>query len=869
MTLRILTASLLLALNLITLSHAQAAMKHSVDIPAQPLGSALALLAKQTGIQLIYSTDLAEGRFAAPLKGALTPEEGLAQLLAATPLQFEFVDEQTVMLTLGRSQPGGARTLSSEEGRVQDEESANPSAGADQSLWARFRLAQATQGASTEATSAGRNNEEAAQREAVTLQEVIVSAQKRGEERLQDTPIPMSVLDTAALADNNQLLLRDYAASVPGFGVSPNIEDNQMLAIRGITTGGFSVPTVGVLIDDVPYAAGNEVPDIDPGDLARIEVLRGPQGTLYGANAMGGLINYKTIAPSTDGFSGRVEAGISDVHYGVEPGYNMRAAANLPLSDTLAMRASAFTRQDPGYINNPSLGLTGVNEAQAYGFRLAGLWRPSEEVSLLLSALDQNIKSNGIAEVNKGPGLGDWDQDYVAGLGGFERRTEAYSATFKAKLGSVDFTSVSGYNINRAKEPFDYTPFFGAKTLQLYGVSGTAFFDISDYTKFTQELRLSGSALDRLDWLLGGFYTHEKHQESDVVHATNPVTGQIVAQAWYYNFPSKVEESAAFVDLTYRFTDQFDVQVGGRESHTIVGNYATYALGALRGNVTPAITPPVSSGANTFTYLLTPRFKVSPDVMLYARIASGFRPGGPNNLRGQTGLPAQFDPDKTLNYEIGAKGDFLDHKLSVDASVYYIDWKNIQLQLLSAQSFAYSANGSGAKSEGVELSVVSKPLTGLTISGWVAYDNAVLTQNFVGCSAATGLCTASNGGSASTAFGVTGDRLPNSPRFSGSLSLEKSFPLWSSVAGFLGATGSFVGDEVGVFQKGPVRQTFPSYTKTDLRAGVRGDSWTVSFYVNNATDARPLLNGGIGYIEPNAYVYLTPRTVGLSVSRRF
>ena len=869
MRITIATSVCLIFVGLAVAADAQASIRQPTNIPEEALGLALQALAKDHHVQVVYRSEVVRKVQTRGASGDLTMDEALTQILRGTGLSYRYVDERTVTI-IPISQPKDVSETDERE-PLSPQADREQGQGPAETLWDRLRVAQATQGASAETTSVERN-EQAPQKEDGTLQEVIVSAQKKGDERLLDTPIPMSVLDSQTLTENNQLLLRDYATTVPGLSVSPNIEDTQMLSIRGVTTGGFAVPTVGILIDDVPYASANEVPDIDPGDLARIEVLRGPQGTLYGANAMGGLINYKTIAPSTDGFSGRVEAGASDVHNGAEPGYSMRASANLPISDTLAIRASAFTRQDPGYINNPGLGLKGVNEAKAYGFRLAGLWRPSEDVSLLLSALDQNIESNGIAEVNKGPGLGDWDQNYVAGLGGFTRRTEAYSATFKAKLGSVDFTSVSGYSINRAIEPFDYTPFFADTTERLYGVRGTDFFDISDYTKFTQELRLAGSVFDKLDWLLGGFYTHEKHQEADVVYAANPTTGQFVAQGWYYNFPSKIEEYAGFIDFTYHFTSQFDIQVGGRESHTNVGNYAQYAFGPVLGNSTPSITPPVGSSANTFTYLFTPRYKVSPNLMVYARIASGYRPGGPNNIRGAstTGLPAQFNPDKTQNYEIGAKGDFLNHTLSVDASIYYIDWKNLQLQLFTADSGAsYQSNGAGAKSEGVELSVVSKPLTGLTISAWIAYTDAVLTQNFAGCSVTTGTCIATNGKPASSAFGVIGDRLPNSARFSGNLSLEQSFPLWSGAAGFVGATGSFIGDEVGVFQTTPLRQTFPSYTRTDLRAGVRDDSWTVSFYVNNVTNARALINGGIGYIEPNAYIYITPRTVGLTAAKKF
>src|SRR6202012_4446346 len=178
----------------------------------------------------------------------------------------------------------------------------------------------------------------------------------------QDVPVPVTAIRADKLISDNQVRLQDYFTSVPGLSYAPN-NQNQYVTIRGITTGGFSNPTVGVVIDDVPFGASNAlgggqvIPDFDPGDLARVEVLRGPQGTLYGASSMGGLLKFVTVDPSTDGVSGRVEAGVSDVSHGAELGYNVRGSINVPLSDTFAMRASAFTREDPGYVDNPVLGI--------------------------------------------------------------------------------------------------------------------------------------------------------------------------------------------------------------------------------------------------------------------------------------------------------------------------------------------------------------------------------------------------------------------------------------------------------------------------------------------------------------------------------
>jgi outer membrane receptor protein involved in Fe transport len=244
--------------------------------------------------------------------------------------------------------------------------------------------------------------------------------------------------------------------------------------------------------------------------------------------------------------------------------------------------------------------------------------------------------------------------------------------------------------------------------------------------------------------------------------------------------------------------------------------------------------------------------------MIYARFASGYRPGNANLYAG-TGTPPHYDPDKTQNYEIGAKGDFFDHKLSVDASVYYIDWKHIQLNLLNEQTqLGYIGNGGNAKSQGVELSIESRPMRGLTISAWATYDDAVLTQDLPANSAV---------------YGLAGYRLPYSSRISGSLSVQDDFPLAENFTGFVGATVSYVGNREGEFNAPPPtppeRQYYSPYARTDLRLGGRYDSWTLNVFANNVMDKRGVVGGGLYLTPPFAFTYIQPRTIGMSLSKSF
>lgn len=806
--------------------------------------------AKQAGFEAVAGSDGESVRIAAPTSGEGDAAQAASILGVVTDAETGAVVTGAEVLLEGTRW----RTTSGEDGRYRLHDVAP---GAYTVVARRIGYLPETRSVTID------DQEEASvdvvlQPAATMLGELVVTAQKHGEERLRDVPIPVTSLNADKLAEQSQVLIRDYYSTVPSLSLVANYGFFQNLAIRGITTGGFSNPTVGIMVDDVPYGVsinnggGNQVPDIDPGDLARVEVLRGPQGTLYGTNSMGGLVNYVTKDPSTVGFNGRVEAGIHSVHNGAEPGYNLRASANIPLGRALAMRVSGFTRQDPGYIDNPVQEREGLNDAQSAGARVSTLWQPTDAFSVKVSALYQRTDLNGVSEVHVLPGLGDLEQNYALGIAGSEREVHAYSAILRADLGFADLTSLTGYNVNQYANAFDRSVALGEAAMRDFGVAGLAGFDANRIKKFTQEIRLSAAIGQRFEWVAGAFVTDESARIQQNFMAADPATGRIVGLEWYRDNPLSLREYAAFANLTYHVTDRFDIQIGARESQIRENDDEYTQRGPYTGETAPVIAPPLKSKANAFTYLVTPRFKLSPDVMVYGRLASGYRPGGPNFAA--AGAPSQYEPDKTQNYEVGIKGDFLDHRLTVDASIYYIDWKDLQIQLRTPELLTYQANGSRARSRGVELTVASTPFTGLTATGWIAYNDAELTEPFP-----------ENG----TAYGVPGDRLPNSTRFSGHVSVEQSVPLGSRAAGFVGGVVTYTGERTGVFTDSPLREVFPSYTKTDLRAGVRRESWTARLFVDNVTDERGLIGGGISYQPSYAYVIIRPRTIGLSVSRSF
>lgn len=785
------------------------------DIPAQPLSSAVLEFSRQADVMVVLPPELAAGRRSAAVKGSLSADAAIAQLLRRTGL---------------RAMPnaaGGYRVAPFAEIRgTARAESSTASSGED-----------------------GRTDET----------EIIVTAQKR-EERLQDVPVPVSAIRAEALADNNLNRVQDYFSRIPGLTATPENHDGApKLTIRGITTGGFANPTVGIVVDDVAYGAstnaggGGVAPDIDPSDLARVEVLRGPQGTLYGASSMGGLLKFVTTDPNTSRFSGRVQAGISGVHNGNEAGYQFRGSLNIPLDEVAAVRVSAFARHEPGYIDDPTLGLRGVNEADAKGGRVSFLLRPSPDFSIRLGALYQEVDADGTSYIHRRPGLEGLEQSAVLGSGFSKRRFQVYDATIKAKLGGVDLTSITAYNFSKHFQSIDFSSVLGGFADALYGVNGAYFLDGFNTDKFSQEVRLEAPIGSSVDLLLGGYYTHEDTRYRWDLEATAPTVGTSVGSLGIFKNPTTYAEYAVFGDVTFHISERFDLQVGGRQSHNRQ-NYSSEGTGPAFGG--SSVVPDTRTSANAFTYLVTPRFKITDDVMLYARLASGYRAGGPNiGIAFGSNIPTKYDPDRTNNYEVGLKGAFFNRRLNLDISAYYIEWKDLQIQIYEPGSgtSAYNTNAGRAKSQGVEFSASLAVTNNLDLSGWVVYSDAQLTEDFP----------------PGPAFGVAGDRLPYSSRFSSHISLDQRFQLGDSIDGRVGLGFDYVGNRKGVFTATADREAFPGYGKLDVSAQFNYQDWSLNIFANNLTDKRGVLTGGLGTVFPYAYTYIQPRTIGASIVRKF
>ncbi|MBL8267842.1 TonB-dependent receptor [Steroidobacter sp.] len=810
---------------------------YDFDIREQALGAALASIARQTDLIVLFPQELAGKTGMKPVVGRYTAREAIMILFRDTQFSGGLTEHGVIYISVSDTT----------QARIGEDDMANRQG--HKSVWAS--VAALLFGSGVHAQGVDRDA-------GGGIEEIIVTAQKRSE-RLQDVPVPVSVVSTRALVDTNQLRLQDYATRIPGLSVGTATSGvNQTVTIRGLSSG--SNPTVAILIDDVPFSgntgptAGLATPEIDPGDLERIEVLRGPQGTLYGASSLGGLIKYVTVDPSTEAFQGRVGVGTTSVTNGHKLGYSFRGSVNLPISESLAVGLSGFTRMEPGFVDDPVLGARGVDEQEVRGGRVSALWRPAQGWALKLNAIFQDHEAHGVSDVDVA--LGEFEQSRPRGGTGYEKKFQSYSATLTGQLGQFELTSITGYNRQQADFLVDlsFLSFLFGTDSNGQPVNAVAQRSrFGDIERFTQELRVATSLGSKVDALFGGYFTTQDALLTYTGQAVDRTSGAAIDNAYRFilNAPGSYEEYAGFANLTFHATERLDVQLGGRQTWIKQSDQSTTTQNIFIGGGPLVTSVGATNRANPeeFTYLLTPSFKVSPELMIYSRLASGHRVGGSNAASCLLApVPCHYNPDRSENYEFGVKGDFLNRALTVDASLYYISWQDIQVSLVSS-GISYVSNAGKAKSQGVELALEGRPLEGLTIGGWVVWNDAVLTENFP---------------ITSTVRGRRGDRLPLGMEWSGRLSVDQTFGLGKDFSGFVGAAANYVGERASAIGSTGLFNS-PSYTRVDASAGVRSRSgaWAVNLFVTNLTDERGTHTGNPA---AGTVIYIQPRTVGLNAT---
>lgn len=717
------------------------------------------------------------------------------------------------------------------------------------------------------------------------LEEVVVTATRREEAALQ-VPASLSVLSGDTLDQLGAKSIQDYAPLVPGLQVAEVEPGYSLQVLRGITTGiNATGATVATYVDDTPTTGASvsslgstSTPDPDLFDVQRVEVLKGPQGTLFGASSMGGLIRYVTNPPNLTKFEGKAEVGYEGVPGGGN-GNSVRALVNVPLlSDVLAVRADVFRIAYPGYIDNVFRNESDVNTAQSVGGRVSALWKPVDAFSLRLTSYYQRLTSDN-------PGAMDVQpltlQPTSGDLETAEKLPEPmYSKWFVNNLVlSYDFpwaTLSASTSVEKqyTRNFIDASNYYGVLYSGVVGGNATNLRIITDTNKTTEEVRLVSPGGGTIEWIAGFYYTHEHaitpelFDQYEAVGATDTL---VYPEYITVTIDSLLREAAAYGDLTYRFSPSFDVQGGIRYSH-IAQDYDQTNFNFEGAPLVPDLAGSATLSKNT--YLGVARYHFNKETMLYARIATGYRAGGPNDvIPGVSSAPATYQSDSLISYEFGLKGAVLSERLDYTIDAYRINWKNIQvLGVDPVTSFSFYDNGGKAHSQGLEFELGYHPVRGLRLGVSGSLGDARLDKDI-------------------PVPGVTaksGNELPYAPKVSYAGTIDYEHPLNSTVRGFAGLTVAGVGSRrayfadqtVGLPEVGLVSKTgdLPAYATLDLRGGVTWDRVTLTGYLRNVTDKRAAValygitagaDLATGTVGPAPLTVIQPRTVGVTARFEF
>src|SRR5580692_7383047 len=700
------------------------------------------------------------------------------------------------------------------------------------------------------------------------LAEIIVTATRRSES-IQNVPSSITALTSNTLDQIKARDLNDFAGFVPGLSFGSTGPSTNLLVIRGITTGSQLSSATGVYLDDIPLGAstsngvGYQSLNINAFDLNRIEVLNGPQGTLYGATSLGGTIKYIPNSPDLKAFGLDVGVQVSSTQHGhIDHAYT--GMLNLPLADIAAVRLDGYQVYDSGYAKDPIYGRDNQGWARSEGGRFALLLQPTDDLDIQLRASTQHIPSES-ADVGfrdpktHEPTYGTYDQAYPT----FQPSNYSltlYSAAINYNTPWAKFSSITGLQTNNGTSYTDNSLTYDA-ALAAFGAAGDPWSLYVNTTtkKFTQEFRVASHEDTVFQWLAGAFLSNEKTSETvDLFDNANP-GGTFFGISPFTSFlPSTYREYAAYADANIFFTKQLELGLGVRYSRQKQA-YEETVSGLLATGSAAVLTPPVAtSDQSVMTYLINPKFHITDDVMVYARAASGFRPGGPNFvLSPGLGNPT-FAPDRLWSYELGEKSALFDKRATLDFDVYDILWKDIQVTVNNG-GVNQLENAGTARVTGAELSFNYRVLSALTVGGSGAYTNARLS-------------------STAPVIGVEspGVRLPLSPRFNFALLGTYNVDLVDGYTGSVNVTDRWIGERnagFGTLISPPY--SLSSYNVTDLNLSVLAPyHLEYRLFVRNLFDRAGEVSASVLADEynpaaPVPVVLTQPRTVGLSMNYKF
>lgn len=704
---------------------------------------------------------------------------------------------------------------------------------------------------------------------ASAVQEVVVTAQKRTES-VSSVPLSVTVIDDRTIERASISGFTDYAMKAPNLSFSytqgQGTTTSRSISVRGIQGGG----TTGFYIDDLPLPAG-----VDPHalGLARIEILRGPQGTLYGARSMGGTVRLITQAPDPSRSSGTAYASGSSLTNGGQ-GYEVQGGINLPLAEDVAVRASVFSLTDGGFLDRRFPGPAGSGEMTArniarrdeYGASASLQWDVSDSFRVRTLLMHQRSRSNGLP-------LADIAADNQVQQRLFdipESMTDEWTIaglTLNWRTAFGDLTSASSYFDREAYE-FEEASDWTASVLGYSPPLPTGMPTWLPQHQFVQEVRFASSFGGPVQLVAGLYYADltAGFRQHWVIPGLAEVNGAAYGTdlAYITNNPGMGRDKAVFGEVTYSFNERWSAIAGVRYSDSRQSS-TRVADGVFNGGPSAER---LSASETSTTPKLGIKYQPTPDANFYAVASQGFRPGGPNGelpdvcAADLAALGLTFDDvrsvsaDSVWNYELGGKFRFPERRASLDTAIFWIDWSDIQQGVrLPTCGFSYAGNAGSARSRGAELEFSILPVEGLSISGGVGYTDAQIT------------------GASPNVSVRPGQPIQQVAPWTVSSSVEYEFPLNGGLRGLTRADYSYVDHSYSASNDQLHPRLREPYGILNLRAGISRDSWDVALFVKNATNDRPNLGDNQSQAAELAgrprILTILPRTIGIDARLSF
>ncbi|GAO38912.1 putative TonB-dependent receptor [Sphingomonas changbaiensis NBRC 104936] len=724
--------------------------------------------------------------------------------------------------------------------------------------------------------------------------EIVVTALKR-DTRLQDTPIAISAVGGDSLQRGGTTSFTDLTRNAPSLRVVDGGPGNRRVILRGVTAAGE--PTVGVYYDESPVSgsvgttsdAAGSTPDFRLFDVERAEVLRGPQGTLYGSGSMGGTVRIIYEKPKADRLEAAMAGSLSAVQSGGVGG-SVDAMINVPIvEDVVALRVVGDYNQFAGYVDNSYYHRNNINDGNSYGGRALLRITPTDALTVDFAAYYEKVATNSprwIAETGQR-----YVTDGRSESGNYDKN-QIYSGTLNYDFGPVALTAVSTYFRRDRTVVSDVSDTFngrdnaaGCKRYHLANARACSPTELADYLdetnrilfsslyqpqfvkNWTNELRLSSTGNGPFNWTVGVFSEDRKTEVRSTLLTADPRSGLLqpfVDENIFYDrtINDHLKQKAAFAELSYKFFDKLTLTAGARyyDFDKTVGGRVDKGQEHYVSKVTPF--QEAESKEDGFVYKFNASYEINPDYMVYVQASQGFRPGGVNQVIGLPAALAAYSSDSLWNYEVGVKT----HPLAgvyFNLTGYRIDWDNLQVSGRTSGTgsvFGLISNAGAARIEGVEAELSATPLAGFSLSANLGYTNARLSEDQVS--------------EVVVATGRKGDRLAFVPRWNASGSAEYTWGISDTLDGIIRADAAYVGSSYSTLSQLDVyRRKVDAYELVNARIGLQAadSGWNAFLFVNNVFNAAAVNSRSSSSNTGGKTTVFSapPRTFGISLLKRF